>query len=109
MSRGTPIKIKFPNHKLDFTHTSQIAYAIRMIASHDINFSINIGTGEATSAKDIALLLADIINFPKENINFNEQDSGERIIYVDPDPNIYLGPKGVKVDLRQDLSSIIYI
>jgi nucleoside-diphosphate-sugar epimerase len=109
MSRGTPIKIKFPNHKLDFTHTSQIAYAIRMIASHDINFSINIGTGEATSAKDIALLLADIINFPKENINFNEQDNGERIIYVDPDPNIYLGPEGIKVDLRQDLSSIIYI
>jgi len=109
MSNGFPVEIKFPNHKLDFTHTDRIAYAIKLIAANDLDYSINIGTGKATRIKDIVLFLADIINFPKKNIDFKAQNSNERIIYVDPDPKIYLGPNGIKVDLHKDLRSILHI
>ncbi len=90
MTRNLPISIRFPEHKLDFTFTEDISRSISRIIKEYFEFSINLGTGTATSVKELTLLLADLYNYPTSKINFCTPDqSKNRLIYVDPESIIF--------------------
>ncbi len=102
------IDIKTPNDALDFIHTDDVASLIRIIALGNYKYSLNIGTGTATNISDLALLLSDILKFPSEKLGFN--DSGlhqKRILYVDPESEIFLGTWRPKYSLYDGLLSLI--
>ena len=90
MREDKSIYIKTPNDTLDFIHTDDVASLIRMIGLGDYEYSVNIGTGTATSISNLALFLSDVLNFPREKIYFDNSDfQQKRSVYVDPDSDIF--------------------
>jgi len=108
MSQGKVININTPNDMLDFTHISDVAAAIRLIVMGNYNFSINIGTGIATSISNLTYMLSDILNFSTKKISFNNSSSQlSRSVYVDAQSDIFLGIWRPKYDLYSGLLTLI--
>lgn len=92
MASQIPFTIKFPEHKLDFTYLDDISTAIKVTVKEDLDFSINIGTGIATSIRDICSVISRITSFDKSKINFLENNEpSKRTIFVDPDYDVFRG------------------
>jgi len=87
-----PFTIKFPEHSLDFTYLDDVSSAIKVITKEDLDFSINIGTGIATSIRDVCSTISKITSFDKSKINFLENsEPNKRSIFVDPDYDVFCG------------------
>jgi nucleoside-diphosphate-sugar epimerase len=87
-----PFTIKFPEHSLDFTYLDDVSSAIKVITKEDLDFSINIGTGIATSIRDVCSTISKITSFDKSKINFLENsEPNKRSIFVDPDYDVFRG------------------
>jgi len=87
-----PFTVKFPEHQLDFTYINDVSSALKIIASDDIDFSINIGTGVATSVKELCSIISRITNCSASKIKFlNLNKTNERVIFVDPEYDVFNG------------------
>jgi nucleoside-diphosphate-sugar epimerase len=107
MTRNIPIEIKFPDHKLDFTHTEDIAKSLTKIAEFDYDYSINLGTGTATSVKAIALMLSEKFRYSATKIRFCTPDyKSERLIFVDPESEIFYNNLKPTIDIYSGLNKI---
>jgi nucleoside-diphosphate-sugar epimerase len=86
----TPITVKFPDHTLDFIHINDVADAVKLIATNDFNYSVNVGTGVATSIRGVCSTLGQISGYDLNKITFNKPDQNyERIVFVDPEHDIF--------------------
>jgi nucleoside-diphosphate-sugar epimerase len=107
MKQNTKVTIKYPNHSLDFTSITDIADALKYIVNNDIEYDINIGTGTATSIRDLCKLLAEINNYSLDKVIFDESNSNsERIIYVDPNSDFLSSKWKYTCDLSSGLRLI---
>jgi nucleoside-diphosphate-sugar epimerase len=100
-----PFTIKFPEHHLDFTYLDDVSSAIKVIAHNDIDFSINIGTGVATSVRSLCLSISKITGYDISRIKFlDESEINERIIFVDPDYDVFNGKWKFRYNLLDGLA-----
>lgn len=99
-----PFTVKFPEHQLDFTYLGDVSNALKIIAIDDLDFSVNIGTGVATSVKDLCSIISRITNYSANKIKFlNLNESNERVIFVDPDYDVFNGKWKFDYDLFHGL------
>lgn len=98
------IDINFPEHRLDFIHTQDIAYAFSEVIKKDFNFEINLGTSVATSVRELCIILADLLNYPLNKINFKiPKSQSRRLIYVDPESNLFFNDQLAYTNLTHGL------
>jgi nucleoside-diphosphate-sugar epimerase len=87
-----PFMVKFPEHCLDFTYLSDVSSAIKIVATNDLDFSINIGTGIATSVRNLCSTISRITGCDTNKIQFSDYKKiNERIVFVDPDYDVFNG------------------
>ena len=99
-----PFTVKFPEHYLDFTYLDDVSNALKIIATEDLDFSVNIGTGVATSVKELCSTISRVTNCGTNKIKFlNLNESKERIIFVDPDYDVFNGKWKFYYDLSHGL------
>ena len=99
-----PFTVKFPEHHLDFTYLGDVSSALKIIAIDDLDFSVNIGTGEAKSVKELCSTISRITNCSTSKINFlTHIESNERFIFVDPDYDVFNGKWKFDYDLFNGL------
>lgn len=99
-----PFTVKFPEHYLDFTYLDDVSNALKIIATEDLDFSVNIGTGVATSVKELCSTISRVTNCGTNKIKFlNLNESNERIIFVDPDYDVFNGKWKFDYDLSHGL------
>ena len=99
-----PFTVKFPEHYLDFTYLDDVSNALKIIATEDLDFSVNIGTGVATSVKELCSTISRVTNCGTSKIKFlNLNKSNERIIFVDPDYDVFNGKWKFDYDLFNGL------
>jgi len=92
MGNHTPFTIQFPEHHLDFTYLDDVSNAIKVITTENLDFSINIGTGIATSIRNVCSTLSKITGFDASKINFLDHNGvNQRVIFVDPDYDAFHG------------------
>jgi len=102
------VKILNPNHKLDFTHVTDIACAINLIIRGTFPYITDIGTGNPTSVESIVTLLANHLNYPMQKIKYSRSNKlSERNIYVDP--NSYLNMTNWRPAKKLDEYLIDYV
>jgi nucleoside-diphosphate-sugar epimerase len=93
MIDGKEVEILNPEHKLDFTQVSDLAYAISLIIADTFPYIIDVGTGIPTSVESVATLLANHLKYPINKLKLNNSNNSlNRNIYVDP--NSYLHTTG---------------
>lgn len=93
MIDGKEVEILNPEHKLDFTQVSDLAYAISLIITDTFPYIIDVGTGIPTSVESVVTLLANHLKYPINKVKFNNSNNSlNRNIYVDP--NSYLHTTG---------------
>jgi nucleoside-diphosphate-sugar epimerase len=99
-----PFTVKFPEHYLDFTYLGDVSSALKIIATEDLDFSVNIGTGVATSVKELCSTISRVTNCDTSKIKFlNLNESNERVIFVDPDYDVFNGKWKCDYDLFHGL------
>jgi nucleoside-diphosphate-sugar epimerase len=99
-----PFTIKYPEHQLDFTYLNDISSAIRVVAMNDIDFSVNIGTGTATSVRNLCSTISNLTGANLSKFKFLENNElNERVIYVDPDYDDFKGMWQAKYSLFDGL------
>lgn len=102
----TPFTIKFPEHHLDFTYLDDVSNAIKVIATNDFDFSINIGTGIATSVRNLCSTISKVTGHDISKIHFlDNNELKERIIFVDPDYDVFRGKWKFDYNLFNGLKS----
>jgi nucleoside-diphosphate-sugar epimerase len=104
MVHHLPFTIKYPEHRLDFTYLSDVSSAIRVIATNDIDFSVNIGTGIATSVRNLCSTISNLTVTNLSKFKFLENNElSERVIFVDPDYDDFNGMWQAKYNLFDGL------
>lgn len=108
MSRNIPLEIRFPEHKLDFTHAEDIAQAFVKITANDYDYSINLGTGISTSVRDLAIIISEKLQYSNRNLKFcTPVHNKDRLIFVDPESKIFFNDLKPNIDIKTGLGKMI--
>ncbi len=85
LSRGERFSISAPDNKLDWIHTADIASAIVFCLENELPHFVDVGTGIATSVRELSELICDELNLDSSFLDYSDQVSGhEKTVAVDP-------------------------
>lgn len=68
--------IRTPNYEMDWIHTSEVASAIFYMVEHNLDHFIDVGTGTATSVRELSYLICSELNLDESLLDFSEQIPG---------------------------------
>ncbi len=85
LTKGDKFSIRTPNFELDWIHTADIASAAVFIVENELRHFVDVGTGIATSVRDLSELICDQLNLDAALLDYSDQVPGhEKTVVVDP-------------------------
>lgn len=76
LRRNNQFSIRTPSYEMDWIHTSEVASAVFYMVEHSLDHFIDIGTGTATSVKELSYLICSELNLDESLLDFSEQVPG---------------------------------
>ena len=85
LDRGEKFSIRTPDYKLDWIHTADIASSVVFSLENELRHFIDVGTGIATSVRELSELVCDELKLETSLLDFSDQVPGhEKTVVVDP-------------------------
>lgn len=85
LSENRPFSIRTPNYQMDWIHTFDIASAVLFTLENDLNHFVDVGTGIATSVKNISELICTELGLDAGLLDYSSQIPGhQKKAVVDP-------------------------
>lgn len=85
LTKGDKFSIRTPNFELDWIHTADIASAAVFIVENELRHFVDVGTGVATSVRDLSELICEKLNLDAALLDYSDQVPGhEKTVVVDP-------------------------
>jgi nucleoside-diphosphate-sugar epimerase len=85
LGQGKKFSIRTPDYKLDWIHTEDIAWAIVFSLENNLRHFVDVGTGIATSVRDLSELVCDELKLDSSLLDYSAQVPGhEKTVVVDP-------------------------
>jgi nucleoside-diphosphate-sugar epimerase len=85
LRRGEKFSIRTPNFDLDWIHTADIASATKFIIENELRHFVDVGTGVATSVRDLSEMICDELMLDATLLDYSDQVPGhEKTVVVDP-------------------------
>lgn len=82
---GNKFSIRTPNYELDWIHTAEIASATKFIIENGLRHFVDVGTGVATSVRELSEMICDELMLDATLLDFSVQVPGhEKTVVVDP-------------------------
>ena len=85
LREGKPFSIRTPNYEMDWIHTSDIASAVLFTLENELNHFVDVGTGIATSVKNLSELVCSELELDTRLLDYSGQIPGhQKKAVVDP-------------------------
>ena len=78
LRQGKPFSIRTPNYEMDWIHASDIASAVLFTLENDLNHFVDVGTGIATSVKNLSELVCSELELESELLDYSGQIPGHQ-------------------------------
>ncbi len=85
LREGKPFSIRTPNYEMDWIHTFDIASAVLFTLENELNHFVDVGTGIATSVKNLSELVCSELDLNTGLLDYSGQIPGhQKKAVVDP-------------------------
>lgn len=85
LRKGEKFAIRTPNYKMDWIHTADIASAVVFCQENKLNHFVNIGTGVATSVRELSELICRELNLDVSLLDYSGQvPDHKKTVVADP-------------------------